>query len=106
MNILKYWRVFNRSNMSKRINENQILRDLAKILLRDYVGDLCFLSNKSLELDSEEYGKFIKEFATYKVNELDKYYDGLVSKEGEQPIDFYIKMFEELKDPIKSIETS
>ena len=85
-----------------RINENQIMRDLAKVLLRDYVGDLCYMSNKSLELTKEEYKDWAKSFLKNRIEKLDIYYDDLINSEEEQPAVFFYRMLQEFKDPIKN----
>ncbi len=98
-------------NIEKILNQkleqdNKLLRKLVKVLLRDYVGDLCFMSNKSLELELQDcnFKTFLKSFLRQTIDRLDQHYEKVIT-DKKMPDSFYEELFKELKNPIKTIKT-
>ena len=96
-------------NIDKIINknleeENKVLKKLIKTLLRDYIGDLCFISNKKLELGLGDcFNKFLEILLKQRINELDPDYSKLLDDRGVDPT-FYKELLCKLKDPIKKLK--
>lgn len=89
--------------MKDRTNENQILRDLVKALIRNHVGLMCFMHNRSYSYPNSKYKTFAKSVLSESIEELKEQFD-ILMHEGDQPIAFYQDLLEELDLDIKSIK--
>jgi hypothetical protein len=102
----------NELNIEKVLNqqlteENNLLRKLVKVLLRDFIGDLCFTSNKSKELALQEgeFKEFLKIFLNPTIDRLDKHYSKLLT-DNQIPFSVYEDLFNELKNPVKELNNN
>ena len=87
-------------NMKK---ENKLLKKLIKKLLVGHIGDLCFISNKKLELGfSDDFKQFLEALLDPRINELDKDYIKLLDRRGVD-FDFYKDLLSKLESPIITI---